>query len=215
MKTKNKSRQPDKYPVGTVRALLTTELVTPKTREVLKERLQINLEADAPRFFDPASYRLLEAVCSRLIPQPEREQPINIAAAIDQRLADGKCDGWRYDVQPPDGDAYRLGLHKLDESTNLRFGATFTTLTDEQQDTILQAVQNGLADGGPWEQLDQRRFFEELLAESVEVYYSHPLAQEEIGYVGMADAHGWDMIGLNERDPQEPQALEDSHEERA
>jgi gluconate 2-dehydrogenase gamma chain len=212
---KDKSKQPDTYPEGTVRALLKTDLVTPKTREVLEERLQQDLESAAPRFFNGATYRVLEAVCNRLIPQLERDQRINIASAIDLRLAEGKCDGWRYDVLPPDGEAYRLGLHGLDESARLQFGISFIALAGEQQDIILRAVQTGQANGDSWHQLDGQRFFEDLLAEAAEVYYSHPLAQEEIGYVGMADAHGWQMIGLNEREPQEPQPIEVSHDERS
>ncbi|MBW3634848.1 MAG: GMC family oxidoreductase [Armatimonadetes bacterium] len=48
------------------------------------------------------------------------------------------------------------------------------------------------------------RFFEELLAEATEHYYAHPLAQEEIGYAGFADAPGWKRIGLDERENREP-----------
>jgi hypothetical protein len=46
-----------------------------------------------------------------------------------------------------------------------------------------------------------------MLAELTEYYYAHPLAQEEIGYVGMADAHGWTRLGLNELEPREPEPL--------
>ena len=51
--------------------------------------------------------------------------------------------------------------------------------------------------------MDAGRFFEELLAELTENYYAHPLAQEEIGYVGMADLPKWVNIGLNEKDDRE------------
>ena len=44
------------------------------------------------------------------------------------------------------------------------------------------------------------------LTECVEVFYSHPIACESIGYVGMADAQGWKRIGLNEREQWEPPA---------
>ena len=43
-----------------------------------------------------------------------------------------------------------------------------------------------------------------MLAELTETYYAHPLAQEEIGYVGMADLPAWTKIGLNEREEREP-----------
>jgi hypothetical protein len=73
-------------------------------------------------------------------------------------------------------------------------------------------VQRGDVEGGVWDTLPAQRFFEELLAEAVECYYSHPLAQEEIGYVGMADAHGWQAISLNRLEPWEPRAVEAAHD---
>jgi gluconate 2-dehydrogenase gamma chain len=56
------------------------------------------------------------------------------------------------------------------------------------------------------------RFFEELLAEATECYYSHPVGADEIGFTGFADAHGWQRIGLNQLEPFEPRALGDVRE---
>jgi hypothetical protein len=42
---------------------------------------------------------------------------------------------------------------------------------------------------------------------ATETYYAHPLAQEEIGYAGMADARGWRAIGLDEREAHEPASI--------
>ena len=61
----------------------------------------------------------------------------------------------------------------------------------------------GDAPGATWQTLPAKRFFEELLAEAAENYYSHPLAQEEIGYVGMADLPAWERLGLNQLDDRE------------
>jgi gluconate 2-dehydrogenase gamma chain len=192
------------YPTGTVRALLSTTLVTPNTREVLEERL--NQPVTAPRFFATDAFATLRAVCARLIPQHDHHEPIDLAGAIDQRLAENKTDGWRYDDMPPDADAYTQGLQGLDESARLTFGVAFVDLTSEQQDQMLSMVQRGGAPGEIWKTIPQQRFFEELLAETCECYYSHPIAQEEIGYVGMADANGWQRIGLNELETHEPRA---------
>jgi gluconate 2-dehydrogenase gamma chain len=190
------------YSPGAIRALLETDLVTPATQKALQARL--NDVFEAPKFFNTEAFETLRAACARLIPQPDRPQPIDIAAAIDARLADGKSDGWRYANMPPDGEAYPLGLQGLDETARARFGINFAVLDGPRQDEILSAVQRGEVTGDVWQTLAARRFFEELLAEAVECYYSHPLAQEEIGYVGFADAHGWQHIGLNEREPHEP-----------
>ena len=84
------------------------------------------------------------------------------------------------------------------------FRADFSALEAEHQESVLASVQAGDPPGEVWQTLPAARFFEELLAEATEGYYSHPLAQEEIGYVGMADARGWRRIGLDEREAWEP-----------
>ena len=192
------------YPSGTVRALLATEHVSAATRAALQSRLDAPA-AYTPQFLAPETYALLEAVAARLCPQPDRpEQPIALAPAVDQRLAEGRADGWRYDALPPDREAYRLGLGGIQEIAQVRFQADFLVLTAAQQDAVMQALAGGTPSGATWEALDAGRFFEEMLAELTETYYAHPLAQEEIGYVGMADLPTWTKIGLNEKEQREP-----------
>jgi gluconate 2-dehydrogenase gamma chain len=193
------------YPAGTVRALLATGSVTEATRQVLRARLAA--PDYEPQFFDPATYELLRCVASRLLPQPDREAPIELASSIDQRLLSGIADGWRYDVLPPDREAYRLGLGGIRESAQLMFEQAFELLKPNQQDAVLQAIQNETAPGPIWQTVSANRFFEELLAELTENYYAHPLAQEEIGYAGMADGPGWINIGLNQKEDREPEEV--------
>ena len=190
------------YPPGTVRALLKTDQVTEATRQALTERL--DKPAQQPAFFSTDEFALLQAICNRLIPQDEQSQQIDMVGGIDERLAANKANGWRYDTMPADGEAYRLGLQGINESAQLLFQQPFQNLTTEQQDRVLKSVQQQEAPGSVWQKLPADRFFEELLAEVVENYYSHPLAQEEIGYVGMADTPGWQRIGLNELEDREP-----------
>ena len=191
------------YPSGTVRALLDTPHVSEATRAAVQARLDAPA-AYAPQFLAPETYTLLGAVAARLFPQPDRpEQPIALAPAVDQRLAEGRADGWRYDALPPDREAYRLGLGGIQEIAQSQFQADFTTLNTEQQDAVLQALASGTPPGTIWETLNAGRFFEEMLAELTETYYAHPLAQEEIGYVGLADLPAWTKIGLNEKEDRE------------
>lgn len=195
----------DQYPDGTVRALLNTDQVTDATRSVLIERL--NAPARPPEFFSADEYALLQAICDRLIPQTDRPDRIDIVGAIDERLAQNKANGWRYDSMPADGDAYRSGLKGMDEGAQALFGQPFRLLPGGQQDDIIRAVQNMEVPGETWQHLPADRFFEELLAEAAEIYYSHPLAQEEIGYVGMADVPTWQRIGLNQLEDREPRLM--------
>jgi hypothetical protein len=189
-----------------VRALLATGQITPATRAALEARLNAPAGYE-PQFFDAETYALLQAVAARIFPQPERETPIELAPAVDKRLLAGTADGWRYDAMPPDREAYRLGLGGINQAARQAFGAAFTELPPNQQDTIIGQLAAGEAPGENWQQLPQHRFFEELLAELTENYYAHPLAQEEIGYVGMADVPGWQRIGLNEREDREPEPI--------
>ncbi|UOQ79122.1 gluconate 2-dehydrogenase subunit 3 family protein [Hymenobacter sp. 5516J-16] len=80
-------------------------------------------------------------------------------------------------------------------------------MSEPQQDQVVAAVANGTAPGENWQHLPIDRFFEELLAELAEAYYSHPLAQEEIGYVGMADVPGWHRIEPNQLEAREPEEV--------
>ncbi|MBF9239084.1 gluconate 2-dehydrogenase subunit 3 family protein [Hymenobacter sp. BT683] len=192
------------YPSGSVRALLATEHVSEATRAALQNRLDAPA-AYEPQFLAPETFALLEAVAGRLFPQPDRpERPIPLAPAVDQRLAEGRADGWRYDALPPDREALRMGLGGIQEIAQALFQADFMALSAEQQDSTLQSLADGTPPGTTWETLDAGRFFEELLAELTETYYAHPLAQEEIGYVGMADLPAWTKIGLNEKEEREP-----------
>lgn len=204
------------YPLGTTKRLLPTYLVTEKTREVLAARIAAYEKPGAPepRFFTTAEFATLKAVCARLIPQPDREHPIDLAGAIDQRLAAGKGNGWRYDTMPPDGEAFRRAIHGLNETARALVTAVaghsvetrFETLGPSEQDAVLAAVQRGEAAGAIWETMPSTRFFEELLTELASSYYSHPLGQDEIGFAGYADAHGWQRIGLNQLERFEPLA---------
>lgn len=201
---------PPSYPPGSVRALLDTVAVTATTRNALLARLGAD-GSRLPVYFDEAMFADLDAVCSRLIPQHDRASRIPLAIEIDARLAEGRGNGWRYDTMPEDGEAYRRALHGLNETALTLFGAGFSAIEGSDQDCVLGMLQRGEAQGEAqgeaWRGIQTARVFEELLAEVVETYYAHPLAQEEIGFAGMADAQGWSAIGLGEREAREPTAI--------
>lgn len=186
-----------------MQALLESDLVTEATRQILIDRL--NAPARQPTFFSSDEFMLLRAVCDRLIPQTDRSATglIDIAGSIDQRLSENRSNGWRYDDMPPDPDAYRLGLRGVNETAIALFDQAFGQLAGEQQDAVLTAIQDRQAPGATWKTLPANRFFDELLAEAVEIYFSHPLAQHNIHYVGMTDAPGWQRLGLNELEERE------------
>lgn len=199
---------PPIYPPGSIRVLIESDLVTPPTRQALRERLRA-LTVVMPRFFNVQAFETLCAVCDRLIPQPERPRPIDLAGMLDTRLADlqpkgGGGDGWRYAVMPPDALMHTMGVDGIEQAAFAIFGRVFTRLSDPEQDAVLSTVQAGRVGGSIWAAMDAALYFEELLALITDIYFSHPLASEEIGYAGMADAHGWQAIGLDEHEAHEP-----------
>ena len=196
---------PTHYPKGTVRALLATDQVTDPTRQALTERL--TAPPRQPAFFSAAEFALLQAICDRLIPQDGLDVSIDIAGSIDQRLAQNGSDGWRYDTMPADGTAYKRGLAGVNETAQSWFQQSFQQLPANLQDDILASIQDATALGKTWQTLPADRLFEELLAEAADIYYSHPVTHETIGYVGMADAAGWQRIGLNQLEDREPKNM--------
>lgn len=181
---------------GNLRLLLESGAVTPVTAKALLERLHPKLVT--PAFFNAEEYQLLSTVCDLLTDQTDGNQLVDIATFIDERLAAGKSEGWRFDHMPSSPDMYRRGLRGIDGTANSMFGEEFVSLTQVRQIAVLKALQAGIAAGSTWQHMSALTFFEELLAEATEIFYSHPLAQQEIGYTGMADAFGWSRIGLNE-----------------
>ncbi|MEO6001113.1 MAG: gluconate 2-dehydrogenase subunit 3 family protein [Chitinophagaceae bacterium] len=196
----------DFYPEGTVRALLNTGLITPATHDVLTGRLA-NQEVLTPIFFSKENFVTLTTVCKRLIPQLSAGRQVDLPGIMDRQLASGTGNGWRYASMPADGQAMLKGLYGIDETATIMFGKAYRFLDSELQDEVLHAIQSGVVLGVTWQSLPARLFFEELLAILAELYYSHPLAKEEIGEVSMADAKGWSKIGLNELEDHEPRSI--------
>ena len=172
-----------------------------QTREVIRKRL---VEIPERRFFTEAEWRTLESICARLIPQPERSNPIPIVPWIDEKLHHDRRDGFRYDDMPSLREAWRLGLKGIDEESRRRFGTEFRSLLAANQDTVLRTIQAGEVHGGAWIRVPARRFFTTvLLKEVVGEYYAHPAAWSEVGFGGPASPRGYVRLGLNQRDPWE------------
>ncbi|MBE9462650.1 gluconate 2-dehydrogenase subunit 3 family protein [Dyadobacter subterraneus] len=190
------------YPDGWVKEILETEFVKPSTRALLLDRLDTNTKS-TPDFFDDESFSILQCVCMRLIPQ-DRNEPIDLAGLLDEQLSKSPGNGWRYDELPEDKVLFKKGIKGMEKLAQMAFAKTFCDLDDAETDQILLTIQAGNAKGYEWDQIPSNLFFEELLASLVELYYSHPLAKEEIGDISFADAKGWKNIGLDQIEKPNP-----------
>ncbi len=190
-----------KYATGNMVNLLQTDAVTSFTRNVLISRLD-KTEA-IPEFFNLEEFALLKKLCNCLMAQEDGQCPYNPAEDIDKRLASGKTDGWRYDKMPDDKMLYKQGFYCLNKEAIELFSTSFVELQQNELQQLLENVQRGRINKTRWAQIDPQLFFEEILAETTALFYSHPLVLESIGFTGMADANGWMNIGLNEKDAKE------------
>lgn len=178
-----------------VSALLASQAITSATRRALENRIEKAKSKN--RFFSDDSFQILSVVCDRLFDQDIGNRMVNPAIFIDDRLAEKKHDGWRYNDLPPDRIAYQKGIDGINETANILYQKNFLELRKEEQIKILELIQKGKANGKVWEEMPAQRFFEELLAEATEDFFSYPSVQIEMNYTGMADAAGWQIIGLN------------------
>ncbi len=179
-----------------------------QTREVIRTRLT---EVPERRFFLRDEWETLEAVCSRLIPQPDRlDDPVPIVPWIDQQLHENQGDGYRYENMLPQREAWRLGIAGIEEESVRRFGTRFADLSPERQDAVLRRIQKGDVEGEAWETLPPQRFFLHMLLRTVAgIYYSHPAAWSEIGFGGPASPRGYVRLGIDQRDPWEAKERRD------
>lgn len=184
---------------SSIREMLESDAVTDETRKVLLARLNAD-DTAKPNFFDPADYATLKAACAALAPSKD-VPPFFVPNEIDNRLAKGEGNGWRYAKLPPDGEAFRRFLRGLNEIAYEKFDYEFAELAAEQQTEILLLVQHDDFAAAIWKDFDGKLFLEDLCAELAEIFYSHPLASEAIGYIGFADAHGWD-VGVQSPKPE-------------
>lgn len=175
------------------------------TRRVLGNRLT---NIPARRFFSDDEWRLLEAICARLMPQPDRPRDaVSIVPWIDEKLHKGQGDGYRYEDLPPMREAWRLGLQAVEGESRRRYGTGFTWLPTQAQEELLAAIQRGEVEDTSWERLPAQRFFREVLLKSVVgIYYSHPAAWSECGFGGPASPRGYVRLEADRRDAWEAKA---------
>jgi hypothetical protein len=191
----------DKYPGYDVLAKRWTQSWNEQTRRAIDRRLSVPRE---PRFFTEKEWQTLCAVCDRIMPQPADRAPVPLPSYVDEKMADGMLDGYRYAAIPPQGDAWRRGLAALDQAAQERHGGAFHALRGEEQDALLRDMQQGLLAGEVWGGMPSKLFFEHrVIPDIVHAYYAHPTAWNEIGFGGPASPRGYVRMRLDRRDPWE------------
>jgi hypothetical protein len=142
------------------------------------------------RFFSDEELPLIAAVCDCIVPQDDRlpEWRIPVVNYVDERLYKNEINGYRYEDMPPDREAHRFGLRAIDQTARELHGRSFTDLDRLTQEKILRSIHDGEKLGAHdiWARMSIHRYWQLLVSDCVEAYYSHPWAWDEIGYGGPA-----------------------------
>jgi gluconate 2-dehydrogenase gamma chain len=122
-------------------------------------------------------HRTLDAVCRRLIPSDENGPGAGEAMAVRyiDRALGGALAGSR--------DQYAEGLAGLDRYARATRGAAFAEMDPAAQDAVLEAVQDGEAEGVGAD------FFNTVRTHTIQGMFSDPFYGGNAGFVG------WDIIG--------------------
>jgi hypothetical protein len=191
------------YPDYDVLAKWNTPSWNDQTRAVVAKRLN---NVPPRQFLSELQFATLEAVCDRVMPQPDREpeNKVPIAPWIDAKLQQNKTNGTRYPPLPPQRECWKRGMDAIEAEAQARFRRSFHKLDPAEQDILLRAIGKGEVEAPDWGKLPPKMFMRKsLLREIVEVYYAHPAAWSEIGFGGPASPRGYLRLGINRRDPWE------------
>lgn len=174
------------------------------TRDTVLKRVN---ETPPIRFFTPEEARLLQAVCDRVMPQDDRDEAhrIPLVPGIDQRLFEGRGDGYRYESMPPDPEAYRLGLQGIQAIAQHLGNRPFEELEPLEKDRVLKTIHEGKPPAGEefWGHMTVHRFWLMLVGDIVEQYYAHPWAWDEVGFGGPAYPRAYMRLENGQPEPWE------------
>ena len=162
------------------------------TREMVLRRVR---DVPSIRFFDAREAATLGALCDVLTAQ-DAEPRILIINYVDEKLHQGKLDGYQYFDMPDDRDVWRIVARGLDEQAQATAGVeTFAAATVRARDEIVGRFADGKLHGGAWSQLNVKRAFSVIMRSVLSAFYSHPWVWNEIGFGGPAYPRGYSRFG--------------------
>ncbi len=162
------------------------------TREVIRRRL---FDVPERQFFSEDETATLSAFCDVEMAQ-DAEPRIPILAYIDEKLAQGRSDGFQYADMPDDGATWQIVARGLDESARERGHTSYAEASDTTKQEIADEFAKGERRGGAWDQVNVARAYSVVTRGILGAFYSHPWAWNEIGYGGPAYPRGYARLGV-------------------
>jgi Gluconate 2-dehydrogenase subunit 3 len=161
------------------------------TRRVVLDRVE---RVPPITFFTAEESDALVVFCDVLLAQDD-EPRIPVLNYVDEKLAAGKRDGYRYDDMPDDGEALRIVAAGLDESARNSGSASFAAASPDLRHEIVHAFAEGEIRGERWDTLNLKHAWEVVTRYTLEAFYSHPWSWNEIGFGGPAYPRGYAAFG--------------------
>lgn len=172
------------------------------TRRVVLDRVE---RPPSFRFFDERERATLKPFCDCLTAQ-DSEPRIPVLAYVDEKLFEGRGDGYQYFDMPSDQETWRTVARGLDEEARAFGVESFDDLSLHHQHKVCHAFAQGELWGGAWASFNLARAFKVVMRDICEAFYAHPWAWNEIGFGGPAYPRGYSAFGnpeLGEREPWE------------
>ena len=162
------------------------------TRKVVVDRVERVPEL---RFFGDDEAATLRAFCDVVLAQ-DAEPRIPVLAFIDQKLVEGRLDGYQYADMPDDRETWRLVARGLDESARASGADSYAGASGRRQVEIADSFAEGTLEGAVWEELNLKHAWEVVMRSVLAAFYSHPWAWNEIGFGGPAYPRGYARLGI-------------------
>jgi hypothetical protein len=162
------------------------------TRKLVVDRVE---QVPKLRFFSDAEAAALIAFCDVVLAQ-DAEPRIPVLAFVDQKLAEGRLDGYQYADLPDDRETWRLVARGLDESARASGADSYAAAPAQLQAAISDAFAEGTLAGGVWDALNLKRAWAVVMRSVLAAFYSHPWAWNEIGFGGPAYPRGYARLGI-------------------
>jgi hypothetical protein len=161
------------------------------TRRVVLDRVE---SVPPVRFFTTEEAATLKAFCDVVTAQ-DSEPRIPVLSYIDEKLQQGKRDGWQYFDLPDDDEVWRRIARGLDDEARSRSFDSFATAPLEAQVAAVSRFSEGDLHGGVWETMNVAQAFKVAMRYVAQAFYSHPWAWNEIGFGGPAYPRGYGAFG--------------------
>jgi hypothetical protein len=162
------------------------------TRKVVVDRVERVPEL---RFFGDDEAATLRAFCDVVLAQ-DAEPRIPVLAFIDQKLVEGRLDGYQYADMTDDRETWRLVARGLDETARASGADSYAGAPGHRQVEIADSFAEGTLEGAVWEELNLKHAWGVVMRSVLAGFYSHPWAWNEIGFGGPAYPRGYARLGI-------------------